>query len=129
MPIQKNNHHLKIKRDKSVSTTTTNHLKTGAEPTPEVGLEVLMVVSMKMAVFWVVVPCSLVEVYHRPDDGDSKDLSTNSKLLPHYTELQPRRQRSSIPQTSHIPQIASVEYSIKFHTLLTWASVSCLHEI
>jgi hypothetical protein len=43
----------------------------------------------KMAVFWVVVSCSLVEVYqrfrcsyclhhqgdaHRPDDGDSKDL-------------------------------------------------------
>jgi hypothetical protein len=26
---------------------------------------------MKMAVFWVVVPCSLVEVYHRPDDGGS----------------------------------------------------------
>jgi hypothetical protein len=28
-----------------------------------VGFEVLMAVSMKMAVFWVVVPCSLVEVY------------------------------------------------------------------
>jgi hypothetical protein len=29
------------------------------------GIEVLMVVSMKMAVFWVVAPCSLVEVYKR----------------------------------------------------------------
>jgi hypothetical protein len=30
-----------------------------------------MAVSMKMAVFWVVAPCSLVD---RPDDGGSKDL-------------------------------------------------------
>jgi hypothetical protein len=29
----------------------------------EVGFEVLMAVSMKMVVFWVVAPCSLVEVY------------------------------------------------------------------
>jgi hypothetical protein len=35
---------------------------------------------MKIAVFWVVAPCSLVEVYQRfrfairPDDGGSKDL-------------------------------------------------------
>jgi hypothetical protein len=34
---------------------------------------------MKMAVLWVVTPCSLVEVYqrfrgHRPDGGGSKDL-------------------------------------------------------
>jgi hypothetical protein len=42
----------------------------------EVGFEVLTAVSMKMDVFWVVAPCSLVEVYrrfestpHRPDDG------------------------------------------------------------
>jgi hypothetical protein len=42
-----------------------------------------MIESEKMAVFWVVAPCSLVEVYqcfggpcclHRPDDGGSKDL-------------------------------------------------------
>jgi hypothetical protein len=31
----------------------------------EVGFEVLTTVSMKMAVFWVVAPCSLVEVYQR----------------------------------------------------------------
>jgi hypothetical protein len=33
---------------------------------------------MKMAVFWFVAPCSLVDVYqrftHRPDVGGSKDL-------------------------------------------------------
>jgi hypothetical protein len=29
------------------------------------GFEVLTVVSMKMAVFWVVAPCSLIEVYQR----------------------------------------------------------------
>jgi hypothetical protein len=42
-----------------------------------VGFEVLTAVSMKMAVFWVVAPCSLVKFYqrhHRPDDGGSKDL-------------------------------------------------------
>jgi hypothetical protein len=48
------------------------------------GFEVLTAVSMKIAVFWVVAPCSLVEVYqrfrdpcylhYRPDDGGSKDL-------------------------------------------------------
>jgi hypothetical protein len=47
-----------------------------------VGFEVLTAVSTKMAVFWVVAPCSLVEVYQRfrgpccvrlPDDGGSKD--------------------------------------------------------
>jgi hypothetical protein len=44
-----------------------------------------------MAVFWVVAPCSLVEVYqrfrgetHRPDDGGSKDLWNFGKLLPDY---------------------------------------------
>jgi hypothetical protein len=30
------------------------------------GFEVLTAASMKMAVFWVVVPCSLVEVYRSP---------------------------------------------------------------
>jgi hypothetical protein len=46
------------------------------------GFEVLTAVSTKIAVFWVVAPCSLVEVYqrfrdtHRPDDGGSKDLSS-----------------------------------------------------
>jgi hypothetical protein len=48
-----------------------------------VGFEVLTAASVKMAAFWVVAPCSLVEVYqrfrgtcclHRPDDGGSKDL-------------------------------------------------------
>jgi hypothetical protein len=37
-----------------------------------VGFEVLTAVSMKMAVFCVVAPCSRRE--YRPDDGGSKDL-------------------------------------------------------
>jgi hypothetical protein len=48
-----------------------------------VGFEVLTAVSTKMAVFWIVAPCSLVEVYQRfrgpcclhhqgDDDGGSK---------------------------------------------------------
>jgi hypothetical protein len=50
-----------------------------------VRFEVIMAASMKMAVFWVVAPCSLVEVHrrfrsacclhhHKGDDGGSKDL-------------------------------------------------------
>jgi hypothetical protein len=66
---------------------------------------------MKMAVFWVVAPCSLVGVYqrfrgpcslhhqgdddHRPDDGGSKDLWNVGTLLQDYTVRQPRRQPSS----------------------------------
>jgi hypothetical protein len=38
----------------------------------DLGFEVFTAVSMKMAVFWVVAPCSLV--HYRPDDGGSKDL-------------------------------------------------------
>jgi hypothetical protein len=57
--------------------------KVAGETIVRVGFEVLTAVSMKMAVFWVVAPCRLVEVYqrfkgpcsgHRPDDGGSKDL-------------------------------------------------------
>jgi hypothetical protein len=44
---------------------------------------------MKMAVFWVVTLCSLV------DDGGSKYLWNVGKLLPDYTALQPRTQPSS----------------------------------
>jgi hypothetical protein len=62
---------------------------------------------MKMAVFWVVAPCSLVKFTEVSevlaasifraisDDGGSKDLSNDGKLLPDYTALQPRRQPSS----------------------------------
>jgi hypothetical protein len=58
---------------------------------------------MKMAVFWVVAPCSLVEVYQRfrgpcclHHQGDPSFHPWNvGKLLPDYTELQPRRQPSS----------------------------------
>jgi hypothetical protein len=55
-----------------------------------------------MTVFWVVAPCSLVEVYRRftgasdrPDDGGSKHLWNVDKLLPDYTTQQPRTQSSS----------------------------------
>jgi hypothetical protein len=59
--------------------------------------------STKMAVFWVVAPCSLVQVYrrfrgaccrltHSPEDGGSKNLWNVGKLLPDYTAQHPRRQ-------------------------------------
>jgi hypothetical protein len=49
----------------------------GKTTNSDVGFEVLTAVSTKMAVFCVVAPCSLVEVYQRfdrPDDEGSKDL-------------------------------------------------------
>jgi hypothetical protein len=68
-----------------------------------VRFQAVTVASMKMAVFWVVAPCNLVEVHRRfrgawclhhqgdddPDGGGSK------QLLPDYTAEEPRRQPSS----------------------------------
>jgi hypothetical protein len=62
---------------------------------------------LKMTVFWVVGPCSLVEVYRRfkgacclyhqgdPDNGGCKHLWIVAKLLLDYTAQQPRRQPCS----------------------------------
>jgi hypothetical protein len=61
--------------------------------------------TLKMAVFWVVAPCCLVEVYRRfrgacclhlqgPDDGGRKNGNVG-KFIPDYMALQPRRQPSS----------------------------------
>jgi hypothetical protein len=68
---------------------------------------------VKMAVFWIVAPCSLVEVYQRfrgpcclhhqgSDDRGSKDIWNVGKLLPDYTVLQPRRQLSILKQFVHL---------------------------
>jgi hypothetical protein len=63
--------------------------------------QILMVVSMKMAIFWVVALCTLVKVYWCfrgagcPDDGGSKHLWNVSELIPDYTAQQPTRQPSS----------------------------------
>jgi hypothetical protein len=69
--------------------------------------EVLMVWIRRWLVFWVVAPCSLVEVCLRfrgpcylHQQGDeawgNKDLWNVGKLLPDYTALQPTRQPSKI---------------------------------
>jgi hypothetical protein len=68
--------------------------------------DVLTAATMKIAVFWVVAPCSLVEVYqrfrgacclhHRPNDRGSKHIWNVGKLLQDYTALQPRRQPPSL---------------------------------
>jgi hypothetical protein len=55
--------------------------------------EVPMAASMKMAVFWVVVPCSLVEVYWH--FRGNRHLWNIGKLPPDYSVLQPSRQPSS----------------------------------
>jgi hypothetical protein len=71
--------------------------------------------------FWVVAPCSLIELYRRfrgPDDGGSKDLWNVGKLLPDYRALQPRRQPSSYSPPWE-PQILLIVM------LLFWVLVSC----
>jgi hypothetical protein len=49
------------------------------------GFEVLTAVSMKMAVFWVVAPCSLVEIYqttrrYNPEDSHFRRYYLNSRV-------------------------------------------------
>jgi hypothetical protein len=69
-------------------------------------------VSTKMAVFWVVAPCSLVD---RPDDGGSKDLWNVDKLLPDYTALQPRRR--------HLQAFGCLDYTSWKHDKV-WVNTS-----
>jgi hypothetical protein len=107
----------------------------------QVGFEVLTAVRTKMAVLWVVEPCSLVEVYQRirgpcclhhqgdrRDDGGSKDLWNVGKLLPDYTVLQPRRQPSSYSSPWE-PQI--LRFPRRFPTKIPYAflfSTYCSHD-
>jgi hypothetical protein len=67
----------------------------------QIRLEVLTAVTMKMAVFWVVAPCTLIWVYRRFEDlyclhhrGDwgNTDLWKVGRLIPIYMAPQPRRQ-------------------------------------
>jgi hypothetical protein len=60
--------------------------------------------TMRMAVFWVVAPCSLVEVYQRFRGPCCLHHQGRCKLLPDYTALQPRRQPSSYSPPC-VPQI------------------------
>jgi hypothetical protein len=84
-------------------------------------------VSTKMAVFWALAPCSLVEVnqrfrgpcrlHHQGDDGGSKDLWKVGKLLPDYTAPKPRRQPSSYSPPWE-PQILLRISNVYFLTIL-----------
>jgi hypothetical protein len=79
-----------------LSQTQENHSTIVAEQINQiyqVGFEILTAARMKMAVFWVVVPCSLVEVYRRSEVLSASIIRAIS--LPDYTALQPRRQPSS----------------------------------
>jgi hypothetical protein len=87
--------------------------------------QVLMVVSMKMNVFWDVVPCGPVQVYwcfggacclhhqddHCPDDGDSKNLWNVGKLLSDRRS-HPSRQSSSHDSLLQLLQINSPYLSL-----------------
>jgi hypothetical protein len=70
----------------------------------ETGFDVLTIASRKMAVFWVLAPCCLVEIcrhcrgawclhfLRRPNDGGNKYLWNIGKLLTDYMRLKYRRQ-------------------------------------
>jgi hypothetical protein len=85
---------------------------------------------MKMAVFWVVAPYSLVEVYRhfrgddRPDDEGSKHLWNVGKLLLDYTAQQPRRQPSSYSPLWE-PQRYLIAIRARFTTYLICGGYSC----
>jgi hypothetical protein len=67
--------------------------------TLRVGFKVLTTVSTKMAVFWVVAPCGLVDVYQRFIALMMEASRASETLVNFYTALQPRRQPSSNPQS------------------------------
>jgi hypothetical protein len=84
---------------------------------------------MKMAVFWVVAPCSLAQVYrrfigacclhHRPDVGGSKNVRNVGELPPDYTAQQPRRQ----PSSDHIVATMTLDTIVAFATFFCPADV------
>jgi hypothetical protein len=95
-------------------------------------LEMKTHINRMMAVFWVVAPCSLVEVYRRfrlfaasiiraiALDGGSKHIWNVGKLLPDYTEQQPRRQPSSYspPWEPEISHINIFPYDVAFNLII-----------
>jgi hypothetical protein len=81
-----------------------------------VRFQVLTEASMKMAVFWVIAQCSLVEVYRRfrgADVGSSKHLRIVGIFLPDYTAQQPRRQPSS---ESSIDELVGMDKCSNIHS-------------
>jgi hypothetical protein len=73
-----------------------------------------------MAVLWVVAPCRLVEVTHRPDDGGSKHLRNVCKLLLDYTAQQPRRQSIEMSFLR-----AVMEYGMTGHKVMNLLETYC----
>jgi hypothetical protein len=98
-----------------------------------VTFQVLKAASMKMTVFWVVAPCSLVHVYrcfrgvcclHHPHgDGGSKHLWNVGKILPDYMAQHPRRRSSSIPNYTAFSHFMSGK--LEYHTQLLIRHVFC----
>jgi hypothetical protein len=92
----------------------------------------LRFIQVKMAVFWVVSPCSLVEVYRRfigayclhhqdddyPYDGGRNHLWNVRKFLSDYT-AQPIRQSSSYSPPWE-PEISRMFYASHLLLLLLW---------
>jgi hypothetical protein len=70
----------------------------------EVRFEVLTAVSMKMAVFWVVAPCSLVEVYRRFRALMMEAAGTSETLVYFYQTI-----RCYNPEDSHLHINESME--------------------
>jgi hypothetical protein len=92
-------HHWKLEQIRECNDCL-NYLCTGKE---KVRFQVPTAASMKTDFFWVVAPCSLVEIYRHfsgtcclhhqgnDDDGDSRDVWSVGKFLREFLALQPRR--------------------------------------
>jgi hypothetical protein len=96
---------------------TCNNLQYLSNKEKSVGFEVLTAVSTKMAVFWAVAPCSLVEVYQRfrgpgclHHQGD----------LPDCLALQPRRHHQRAYEESKYPILHLTQYIIHLRKQLFW---------
>jgi hypothetical protein len=79
-----------------------------------------------MAVFWVVTPCSLVEVYQRfrgPSCLHHQGDEYVGKLLPDYTTLQPRRQPYSYSPPWEHQILLSIVLSNMYNVLFSYACI------
>jgi hypothetical protein len=99
-----------------------------------VGFEVLTAVSMKMAVFWVVAPCSLVELYqttrcYNPEDSNLQtDIRKKNYKVPRYgqTVLQRRLKPGNLPLKSEASFLRRCQY-IHHYRQGRQEFLSCLH--
>jgi hypothetical protein len=115
----------------TIFVTKSGQMHSSRNGTRQVGFEILTALSTKMAVFWVVAPCSLVEVYQR---------FRGPCWLHHqgedYTALQPRRQPSSgqdkfrnkiVCKKLHVTNC--IQFLFKFSLLTSLGYAVCMGQV